>query len=75
MLAVVGAMAMEERVGGVAVGTVSVAVPLTPLRDAVIVVDPDATPVATPAALTVATVVAELLQAAVEVTLAVEPSL
>ena len=77
MLAVVGATAMDERVGGggVPAGTVSVAVPLTPLSAAVMVVAPDATPVARPAALIVATLVAELVQAAVEVTLAVDPSL
>jgi hypothetical protein len=55
--------------------TVSAAVPLTPLKVAVIVVVPDATAVARPAALIVATPALELAQVAVPVTTAVEPSL
>jgi hypothetical protein len=55
--------------------TLSVAVPLIPLKAAVTVVEPDAAPVATPLELIVAIVGAPTVHAAVEVTLAVEPSL
>jgi hypothetical protein len=65
-----GVTAMEERVGV----TVRVAVPLMPLRVAVRVVEPAATPLASPDA-TVATVGFELVQVAVVVTFPVVPSL
>ncbi|HUA91776.1 MAG TPA: hypothetical protein VL991_04370 [Terracidiphilus sp.] len=69
-----GVTAIDFTVTGAAV-TVRAAVPLTPFNDAEMVLEPAATPVATPAALTVATVEPEDAQVAVEVTLAVEPSL
>ena len=56
-------------------GTVRVAVPLTPLRVAVIVVEPGATAVAIPDALTVAKARFEEDQLTVELTFAAEPSL
>jgi hypothetical protein len=59
----------------VAAVTVSVEVPLTPLRAAVMVEDPAATPVARPEALIVATDVFEEVHVACEVTVAVEPLL
>jgi hypothetical protein len=65
-------MAMEVMVLAV---TVSVAVPLTPLREAVMMLVPALTPVARPAVLMVATAVVALVQVAVLVTVAVEPSL
>jgi hypothetical protein len=74
MLAVLGVIAIETSVF-TAAPTASVAVPLTPLSDAVIVVEPAATPVASPAKFTVATAAVELVQLAVVVTFAVEPSL
>jgi hypothetical protein len=74
MLAVVGEIAIDFTVFNTAV-TVSVAVPLTPFSDAVIVLEPAATPVANPAALIVATDVFELLHVAVAVTFTVELSL
>jgi hypothetical protein len=74
MLAVAGEIAIDFSVFAVAV-TVSVAVPLTPLSDAVTVDEPAATPVATPAALIVAIEVFALLHVTVEVTFAVELSL
>ncbi len=55
--------------------TVSVAFPVTPLSDAVTGVEPDATAVANPAELIVATAAFPVVQLAVEVILAVEPSL
>jgi hypothetical protein len=55
--------------------TPSVAVPLTPLSEAVTVVEPAATPVARPAGLIVATVVVAAVQFAAAVTFAVELSL
>ena len=70
---VVGATAMEDRVGAAGV-TVRAAVPLTPLREAVMVVGPPATAVARPAVM-VATLVAELLHATVAVTFCVDPLL
>lgn len=70
MAAGFGVTATEERVGV----TVRVAVPVTPLRVAVTVVEPAATPVANPDA-TVATVGFELVQVAVVVTFPVVPSL
>jgi hypothetical protein len=54
---------------------VSTAVPLTPLRDAVMFVDPAATPVATPVALIVAADLLPDTHVAVDVTFAVELSL
>jgi hypothetical protein len=74
MLAVLGAIEIETSVF-TAAPTVSVAVPLTPLSDAVIVVEPAATPLANPAEFTVPTVAVELVQLAVVVTFAVELSL
>jgi hypothetical protein len=74
MLAVVGEIAIDFTVFDTAV-TVSVAVPLTPFSDAVIVLEPAATPVANPAALIVATDVFALLHVAVAVTFTVELSL
>jgi len=71
-LAVLGVTAMD--VTAVAV-TVSVALPLTPLRAACTVVDPAATPVASPAELMVATEALPVVQVAVDVTFAVELSL
>ena len=65
---------MDESVA-VGVETVRIAVPLTPLSVAVMLVDPAATAVARPAALMVATLVFALIQVAVEVTLAVVPLL
>jgi hypothetical protein len=59
----------------VADGTVSVAVPLTPLSVAVMVVDPGSNAFAMPDELTVATAAFVSVQLAVEVTLAAEPSL
>ena len=66
---------MEESVGGAAGVTVSMAVPLMPLSDAAMVVDPEATPVARPPVLMVAAAVAELVQVTVDVILPVDPSL
>ena len=65
---------MEVSVGAAAV-TVSVAVPLTPLSDAVIDALPEVTPVARPAALMVATLVLALTHVTVLVILEVVPSL
>ena len=73
MLAVAGVTAIEVTVSVGAV-TVRLAVPLTPLSDAVMVAVPAATPVATPAEVTVAAAELELVQVAVEVTFAVELS-
>jgi hypothetical protein len=58
----------------VAVVTVSDALPLTPLSAAVIVVEPEATPVATPELSTVAIEVFAAVQLAVELIFAVELS-
>ena len=69
-----GVTAIEESVLVDAV-TVSVVVPVTPLREAEMAVDPAATAVARPAALMVATVVAELDHVAVSVTFCIDPSL
>jgi hypothetical protein len=55
--------------------TTRAAVPLTPFNDAVIVLEPAATPVAKPVVLTVATAGLEDVQVADEVMFAVEPSL
>jgi len=74
MLGFAGVTAIDESVA-VAVETVRVAVPLTPLTVAVMVVDPAATPVARPAALMVAAFVFALTHVAVEVTFFVDPSL
>ena len=71
ILAGLGVIEIVERVGV----TVRIAVPLTPLKDAVIVAEPAATPLARPEAFTVATAVFELVQAAVAVTICVVPSL
>jgi hypothetical protein len=74
MLGAAGAMAMAVTVAAGAV-TVRVAVPLTPLSEAVIVALPAATPVATPAEFIVAVDLLELVQVAVDVIFAVELSL
>jgi hypothetical protein len=59
----------------VAVVTVRVALPLTPPSAAVIVVDPEATPVANPELSTVAIEVFAAVQSALELMFAVELSL
>jgi hypothetical protein len=74
MLPVAGETAMEVRVA-TGTGTVTVALALTPLRVAVTVAEPEASAVARPAELTVATAAFEVVQDAVAVTFAVEPSL
>ena len=74
MLGVVGETEMAVTVFVAAV-TVWVAEPLTPLSEAVTVDKPAATPVASPAEFTVATVLVVDVHVAVEVALAVEPSL
>jgi hypothetical protein len=74
MLAVAGATAIEASVL-VATVTVSVAAPLIPLSEAVIVDEPAATAVAIPAVVMVAIGGEELVQVTDAVTLAVEPSL
>jgi len=66
--------AIDVSVGAVAV-TVRDAVPLMPLRDAVIVDEPAATPVARPAEVMVAVAVLEDVQVTVAVMVLVEPSL
>ena len=75
MLDVAGVTEIEERVGGGGAVTVSEAVPLTPVRAAVMVDDPAATAVARPDALMVAAALLELVHVAVEDTFAVDPSL
>ena len=72
MLGAAGVTAIEVSVFAV---TVSAAVPLTPPTVAVTVLMPGVREVAMPAELTVATAVFELIQIAVLVTTAVEPSL
>jgi hypothetical protein len=72
MLGEAGVTAIEVSTFGV---TLSAALPLTPLKEAVTVVEPAATPVASPAALITAAAVVELVQVTVEVITAVEPSL
>ena len=72
-------MAKSPGLGVIAIdvidATVRAAVPLTPLKVAVMVVDPEATALASPLELTVAVAVLELDQFAVLLTFAVEPSL
>jgi hypothetical protein len=70
MLAGLGVTEMDERRG-----TFSVALPLTPLSEAVMAVVPGATAVARPAALTIATAGTAAVQVAVAVTFFVVPSL
>jgi hypothetical protein len=74
---VAGVTATDDRVGGggAALVTVSIAVPLMPFSEAVIVVAPEATAVASPPALTVAVLVEELVQETVVLILLVDPSL
>jgi len=55
--------------------TLSAAVPLTPLSEAVMVLEPAVAPVAKPDELTVATAALEDVQVAADVTFAVELSL
>jgi hypothetical protein len=73
MLGVAGVTAIDFNVFGAV--TVRAAVPLTPLSDAVIVLDPVATAVASPDALIVASDVLLLVQVAVDETFAVDLSL
>ena len=77
MLAVGGATAMDESVGGGGVvdATVRDAFPLTPLSVAVIVAEPAAAPVASPAALMVAIVAFDEVQLTDAVMFFVVPSL
>lgn len=70
MLAGLGETAMEE-----SLGTFSVALPLTPLSEAVTPVVPGATAVARPAALAVATAGLAAVQTALAVTFCYDPSL
>jgi hypothetical protein len=74
MLAVAGVTAIEESVLSATV-TVSVAAPLIPLSEAVIVDEPAATAVAIPAAVMVAIEGEELVQVTDALTSAVVPSL
>jgi hypothetical protein len=74
MLAVAGVTAIEESVLAATV-TVSVAAPLIPLSEAVIVDEPAATAVAIPAAVMVAIEGEELVQVTDALTSAVVPSL
>ena len=68
---------MDDSVGGGGglLLMVRAAVPLIPLIDAVIVVEPEATPVARPAALMVAMAILALTHVTVEEMFFVEPSL
>jgi hypothetical protein len=59
----------------VATVTLSAAVPLTPLSEAPMVLEPAAAPVTMPDEFTVATAALEVVQVAVDVTFAVDPSL
>jgi hypothetical protein len=74
MLVEAGVTAIDFRTGAT-VATVSVAVPLTPLRVAVMALEPAATAVASPEELIVATAVFAEVQVAVVPTFPVEPSL
>jgi hypothetical protein len=74
MLSVAGVTEIAANVFVAAV-TLSAAEPLTPLIEAVIVLEPEVAPVARPEAFTVATAVLEVVQAAVDVTSAVDSSL
>jgi hypothetical protein len=74
MLAVAGVTAIEVSVLAAAV-TVRVAIPLTPPMVAVMALVPAATAVVNPVVLMVAVAALELLQLAVVLRLAVEPSL
>ena len=74
MLADAGEIVIPVTVFAAAV-TVSVAVPVIPPDTAVTGVDPAATPVATPPVLMAAIAALPVAHAAVEVTLAVDPSL
>ena len=76
MVAAPGETAMEVRVFvTTGTGTVTVALPMTPSREAVMVAVPGDCPVARPAALIFATAAFEVVQATVAVTSAVELSL
>ena len=70
-----GVTAIALRVGPAAAVTVRLAVAVTPLSFAVMVVDPAEIPVARPAVLMEATAVEELVQLTAEVRFWVEPSL
>ncbi len=72
MVGLAGEMAMEVSVGA---GTVRVVLPLSPSKEAVMVVDPGAIAAAMPDAVMVATLELSSVQAADLVTSAVEPSL
>ncbi|MGD0912289.1 MAG: hypothetical protein ABR928_10350 [Terracidiphilus sp.] len=74
MLSVAGVTEIAVTVFVAAV-TLSAAVPLTLLSEAVMVLEPAVTPVAKPDDFTVATAVFEVVQVAVDVTFAVELSL
>ena len=74
MLALEGAIAIDMSVT-VGAMTVSDALPLIPLSDAVTIAEPAAAPVVRPLDVTVATAGVATVQTAVELTLAVEPSL
>ena len=74
-LAAPGETAMDVIVFVVAAATVSVVVPVIPLSEAFMVVEPAATPVAKPLELIVAAAPLEVVQVAVEVTFADEPLL
>ena len=74
MLSVAGVTEIAVTVFVAAV-TLSAAVLLKPLSEAVMVLEPEVAPVAKPDEFTVATAVLEVAQAAVDVTFAVEPSL
>ena len=73
-LAEAGNTEIEVKAAVVAV-TVSDSDPLIPFSDAVTMVEPAATPVARPLEFMVANACVAMVQAAVELTLAVEPSL
>jgi hypothetical protein len=74
MLIAPGDIAIEVRVF-TATGTVTLALPLTPSRVAVMVAEPEDCAVASPAELIFATAAFEVVQATVAVTSAVELSL
>ncbi len=76
MLAVVGETAIDWSVFVTVPGcTLSAAVPVIPLREAVTLVEPEATPVTSPLLLTEAIAALPTDQVTLELTFAVEPSL
>jgi hypothetical protein len=74
MLSVAGVTEIAVTVFVAAV-TLNAAVPLMPLSEAVMVLEPGVAPVAKPDAFIVATAAVEVVQVAVDVTFAVDPSL